>query len=130
MSSRHEGFTIVEAMLAVAIVVMMLTPLLSIENFSIRSIGKARNRISNYIFAQDFMMQARRDQSPESQSYTANKKENPNTVYTYTLQSVPAVSALKSQENLLLERVEIKSPENKTSEYLVNFVYKKPKQTV
>ena len=113
--SAKKGFTLIEAMLAVTIVALIVAPIFVLEDTLFNAVSRTAKQFHRFLFAQNFMMQARMEQKPGSTNFSLERREeNPATILKYTLDKLPGNSSLKAVKNLYVEKVEAKGQE-KTS---------------
>lgn len=125
MRSLSKGFSLLEAMLAVAIMGMVLAPLFLLEGTVFDGVTKITEQFRRYLFAHNFLYQVVREQSPKVRDYTLEqKKETPATTLQYRLKKVTD-GAFKNQKNLYRQEVLISSQDSKTpKDSLVTYLFK------
>lgn len=106
INNKH-GFSLIEAMLAVTIIGLVLTPLFVLENSIFGAVGRVAETFHRALFAQNFLYDAQKDEPIGSTSYTVERKEDkPVTMVRYTLASVSKGSSLSSIRRLYTQRAE------------------------
>ncbi len=104
---NKQGFSLIEAMLAVAIVALVLTPMFTLENSIFGGVGRMAETFHRALFAQNFLYEAQRDEPVGSASYTVERQEKkPLTMLKYTLSAIPKVSFLSPIKRLFKQQVE------------------------
>ncbi len=104
---NKQGFSLIEAMLAVTIVALVLTPLFVLENAIFSGVGRMAETFHRALFAQNFLYNAQRDEPVGSTSYTVERKEEkPLTMVRYTLSPIAKRSSLASVKHLFKQQVE------------------------
>jgi prepilin-type N-terminal cleavage/methylation domain-containing protein len=121
-----NGFTLIEAMLAVVIVSLILAPIFVLEDTIFSAVGRTAQQFQQLMFAKNFLYKTRLDQKPTVTNITVEKREeNPVTILKYSLGPVPADSSVKNIKHLYREFVEAKVPEkNGLSTPLLTFQFK------
>ena len=106
-SKNKQGFSLIEAMLAVTIVALVLTPMFSLETSIFNGVGRMAETFHRALFAQNFLYDAQRDEPAGSTSYTVERKEDkPLTMLKYTLSAIPKGSSLSPIKRLFRQQVE------------------------
>ena len=106
-SKNEQGFSLIEAMLAVAIVGLVLTPMFVLENTIFNGVGRMAETFHRALFAQNFLYRAQRDEPAGSTNYTVERKEEkPVTMVRYTLSPVAKGSSLAPVKRLFKQQVE------------------------
>ncbi len=112
---NKQGFSLIEAMLAVTIVALVLTPMFVLENSIFSGVGRMAETFHRALFAQNFLYDAQRNEPTGSTNYTVERKEDkPLTMVRYTLSPVAKGSSLVSVKHLFKQQVEASGVE-KTS---------------
>ena len=123
---NHDGFTLIEAMLAITIAALVLTPVFILQGTVLQSIMRLSHRIERLFLAQQFLYEAR-SIKPEAREFSLDKKiEEPQTILKYTMTSVPKKSQLANVPGLRIERVTVKWQDQgiERQDRLISFVYK------
>lgn len=122
------GFTLIEVLLAMAIIGLILTPIFSIQLGVMRSNSRASEILARIFLGKQFLVDSEFQLKPEDQEKRVEKKiEKPLTTLIYELKRVPDNSALKKFKNILIESVSmqwIDRQGKKRQERLVTFVFK------
>lgn len=129
---KYSGFTLIEAILAVAIAGTVLTPIFILYGSIMQRVDKGFNAYNAILFGKQVLYQARQKQEMQAQTFSL---ENKNDVFgitaAYSLQQpVAKQSALAKLEGLHPEVVKITWTEKGQTrqENLVTFIYKNPEQ--
>ncbi len=121
----EAGFTLIEAMIAVAIIGIILVPMFLLQGTILQEVGRRSHELRRMFFARQFFFEARQKQSETAIEYALEKKEkNPPTLLNYTLGSIPKNSSLKDTYNLYIERVTAIEQGERFGQKLVHFVFK------
>lgn len=123
---NEAGFTLPEAMIAVAIIGIALVPMFLLQGTILEEVGRRSHELRRMFFGKQFVFEARQKQPEDAKEYDLQKKEtNPATLLTYRLSAVPGNSALKDEYNLYHERVTASEEERQPAALaLVQFVFK------
>ena len=125
MRSLSKGFSLIEAMLAVAMMGMILAPLFLLEGTVFDGVTKITEQFRRYLFAHNFLYQVAREQSPKVRDFNLEqKKELPATTLQYKLKKV-SDGVFKNQKNLYRQEVLISTNNSKTpKDSLVTYLFK------
>lgn len=126
-----SGFTLIEALLAMAIIGLVLTPIFMNQTAVSRTTARAARRLAQIFAAKKVLIDNEMALAPDVQQFTNEKKlERPPTTFTYELKKIPENSAFKKFNNVLMQTVSWTNARDKkkTLEKLVTFIYK-PEQT-
>lgn len=124
---NHNGFTLIEATVAIAIAVIILTPLFILQGVVLQGVHRGSRKLHRIFLGKHVLYEARRAMGPEAREFTLEKKiDDPQTVIKYELRPLRGKSSLHEVNNLYVERVTIKwqDPRGKREEQLIGFVYK------
>ncbi len=126
--NNKSGFTLIEALLAVVIIGVVLTPLFLLEGTIFQGVGKYGQIFRRYMFAKEYMYEMRRKQTDDTTSLTlerSNKEVQPVTILRYTLGPVNKNSSLKNLKRLYKEVVVASGADKAASSAsVVSFVFK------
>jgi prepilin-type N-terminal cleavage/methylation domain-containing protein len=126
--NARPGFTLIEVLLAMAIIGLILTPIFAIQLGVMRSNARASETLQRIFFGKQFLVDNEFQLKPEEQEKRIEKKlEKPPTTLIYELKKIPENSALKKFKDVLIESVImqwIDRQGKKRQERLVTFVYK------
>ncbi len=123
---NKQGFSLIESMLAVAIMGLVLTPMFVLENNVFNGVFRMAEQFHRMIFAQNFLYVAQRQEPIESTKYSLERKEDkPLSMLRYTLSPVDKRSSLSPMKRLYKQQVEASGLE-KTSPKAsaVHFIFK------
>ena len=123
---NKQGFSLIEAMLAIAIIGLVLTPMLIMENNVFNGVVRMAERFHRALFAQNFLYVGQREEPVESRSYTIERKEDkPLTMIRYRLSPIAKKSTLSSIKHLFKQEVEGAGLERTSPKAtLVQFLFK------
>jgi prepilin-type N-terminal cleavage/methylation domain-containing protein len=129
---NHNGFTLVETMLAMVIVGMVLTPIFLLFGTIQQRMYKSSSQLYALLSGKQLLYEARQKQETIAQQFSLDKKlEESATELRYVLQSgMDSKSSLASLQGLHKEVVSIVWTEQgqKRQEQLYAYVYKQPEQ--
>ncbi len=124
--NNHRGFTLIEAMIAVAIMGMVLTPMFLLETNVFNAVARMGEQFERFLFANHFLYIAQRQEPLETTDYSLEKREErPASMVRYSLKPIAAQSSLAKVKRLYKQEltavgIELKSPRAT----IVRFVYK------
>lgn len=124
---NHKAFTLIEAMFAIAITALVLTPLFILQSTILQQVSRASNKISRIFIAKQFMHEARQAIPLDTQKFTLEKKiDNPLTFLKYEINPLSEKSSLAQIKNLYIEHIIItwEDGTKKKKNKLVSFIYK------
>ena len=128
VSKNKSGFTLIEVLLAMAIVGLVLTPIFAIQLNVMRSNSRASQLLARIFAGKQFLVDSEFQLKPDEQEKRIEKKvEKPPTTLIYELKRVPENSALKKFKNILIENVTMQWVDRqgkKRTQRLVTFVFK------
>lgn len=127
----NPGFTLIEVLLALAIIGMVLTPIFMIQQMVLRRSSSSAQLFSRLIQAKDFLIDQQFENMQETKEVTAEKKiTNPITALTFNSRKVPENSALKKFKHIMIDSVTMQWTEQnkKRQEKLVTFSFKPEEQ--
>src|SRR5262249_35030348 len=103
---NNSGFTLVEVLLAMAIIGLVLTPIFAIQLGVMRANARASQALSRIFLAKQFLVESEFQLKPEDQEKRIEKKiEKPAMTLIYELKRIPENSALKKFKNILIQSV-------------------------
>ena len=123
---NKQGFSLIESMLAVAIMGLVLTPMFILENNVFNGVFRMAEQFHRMLFAQNFLYVAQRQEPMESTKYSLEHKEdNPFSMLRYTLSPIEKGSSLSPMKRLYKQQVEASGLE-KTSpkSSVIHFIFK------
>ncbi len=125
-SKSNEGFSLIEAVIAVAIIGMVLTPMFVLETNVFNSVARNAERFHRLIFAKDFLYMAQREEPIASKDYKLERKENnPLSMVRYALAPVAKNSSLSRVKRLFKQQVVASGLERTSPEAtIIHFVFK------
>ena len=125
---NKSGFTLVETVIAVAIMALTVTPMFVLETNVFNAVVRWGEQFNRLLFAKAYIYTAVEKESPGSTDYSVEKKEdNPLSMVRYTRKPVSKKSALASIKNLYWQEsvasgLASASPQAR----IVSFVFKPP----
>lgn len=128
MHSRNKsGFTLIEVLLALAIIGIVLTPIFLIQSAVLRRTSAGAQQFSRIIQAKDFLVDQQFENMQETQASTAERKiTNPPTTLAFSSKKIPENSALKKFKHIMIDSVTMQWTEQnkKRQEKLITFSFK------
>lgn len=122
---NHNGFTLVETLVALLITAIIFVPLFSLFNSVIFSVGLQSARIEKILYAKEFLHQSQ-ILAKQEQSFTAQETSDPQKgILRYERKPVQTPSVFGSQTHLVREEVTISWQKlgKQKSETLVTFMF-------
>jgi prepilin-type N-terminal cleavage/methylation domain-containing protein len=122
------GFTLIETMLAIALIAMVMTPLMVTQGTIVQAIARISLRLQRIFFAENFFIEARADADDQSKFSMDKKIDLPNTKLVFERKPIDAKSSLAKIDNLVIDRIQASwQDENKQEkEVLVSLQYIQP----
>lgn len=123
---NNEGFSIIEAMMAITIIGMVLAPIFILETNVFNAVGRLAEGFHRIISSKQFMVVAYAEQKPESKEFKLERKEeNPMALMKYSFAPVDQKSSLAKLNGMYRKEV-VTTGGDKTSPegVAVQFVYK------
>lgn len=125
---NNAGFTLVDVMIAIAIVGIVLTPMFVLQNNVMGSAIRLSERFHRLLRAKNFLFIAQEKEPAKATDYSVEKKEErPNTMLSYSLKPVAKDSVLAKLQYLYTQQVQAKDPQGDNGASIVQIIYK-PKQ--
>lgn len=125
---NKAAFTLIEVLLALAIIGLVLTPIFLTQSNVLRRSSYASHLLARIFAAKKMLVENEFALAPDAQEFSQEKKIiKPATTFTYSLKKIPETSALKKFKNVLLESVTIQWTDQqgkKKQEQLVTLVHK------
>lgn len=125
---NKSGFTLIEAMLAVAIMGIILTPLFLLEGTVFQGVSRFAQIFRRYMFAKEYLYEMRREQKEDATSLTLERNTKdiqPATILRYTLGPVASQSSLKDFKRLYKETVRASGMDRSVEPVtVVGFIFK------
>lgn len=125
--SKTKGFSLIEVLLAFAIVALVLTPIFITQGSLLTSVVRRSYNMARIFFAEQFMINSGFSLSPDNITVTIEKKlDNPETFVTYTVKAVSPESPFAKLPDLYVQKVQLRwQQENQErKDYLVSFLFK------
>lgn len=124
---KQPGFTLIEVLLALAIIGLVLTPIFLIQSAVLRRTSAGAQQFLRIIQAKDFLIDQQFENMQEAQAATAERKiTNPPTTLSFSSKKIPDNSALKKFKHIMIDSVTMQWTEQnkKRQEKLVTFSFK------
>ena len=132
VSKNNVGFTLIEVLLALAIIGLVLTPIFLTQSNVLRRSSYASRMLARILAAKKMLIESEFALAGDAQEFSQQKKIMiPPTLLTYRLRKIPETSALKKFKNVLWESVSFEWTDErgkKKQDQLVTFLYK-PEQS-
>ena len=127
-SKNNSGFTLIEVMLAIALIAMAMTPLLVMQSSAVRAVAKISTRLQRIFLAENFFIEARAEAGDEKNFSLDKKIESLDTQLVFERKSIDSKSSLAKIDNLVLDRIQASWQDNnkQQKEVLVSLRYNKP----
>jgi type II secretion system protein I len=127
----RSGFTLIEVLLAMAIIGLVLTPVFTGQSAISASVARARRAFGAILAAKNFLIDTEFNLAPDARTFATSKKSDEGTILKYELKPLPDSSSLKKFKNVLIQSVTIQSPKarSKKQERVVTFIYKPEKSS-
>ena len=128
-SKNHNGFTLIEVLLALSLMAMILTPILISQNTIMSSVSYFANSLQRIMSAKNYLVSAHKN-ALQDKTTGPRTIENPATTLTYKKDRTTAAMA-KQYKDVYRETVLIEWTEdtNKRQDTLVSFIFKPEKKT-
>lgn len=131
--NHNNGFTLIEVLLALAIVAIMLTPLFITFGMVMERVNWSSRSFDALLLCKDFLLKSRQKQDPQVLEFSQEKQDKDffDANLTYSLKKISEKQGQLGQiEGLLQETITISWQDQgqKKQEKLVTYVYKKPEQ--
>ncbi len=123
---NENGFSLIEAMIAIAIIGMILSPMFILETNVFNAVARIAEKFHRILLSKQFMFTVHQKQSPEAKEFKLEKKEEkPTSMMRYSFAVVDKKSSLAKLPGMYRQEV-ITSGENVTSPEgrAVQFIYK------
>jgi prepilin-type N-terminal cleavage/methylation domain-containing protein len=127
MSRPKKGFTLIEVLLALAIIGMVLTPILMIQSMIVRNTSKYSRLITRILQGKKFLIDSEIALTADLDQSTAEKKVfNPETSMKYEMNKIPDGSALKKFKRIYKEAVTLqwRDQQGRHQEQIVTFIFR------
>jgi len=103
---NNAGFTLIEVILAIAIVALGMMPILILQNEVLTRVNRVGNRLQRIFFAQQFMAEAREKREPGTREfYLERQEEFPATKLLYRVEPADVEPQFEGLSGLYSERV-------------------------
>lgn len=130
-TGSRAGFTLIEVLLAMAIIGLVLTPIFMGQSAILRATALASRRLARVFAAKKILIENEIALEPDVREFTSEKKiNNPPTTFTYELKKISDDSSLKKFKNVLIQTVSWpdERSKKKRQDRLVTFLYKPERQ--
>ena len=105
-SKSSSGFTFIEALLAVAIFGLVMTPLFITQGITLSGVARASRHMHRMFFAHNFLYDARRAVAEDAKDLALEKRvDGLPTQLKYSLGPVDKKSSLKNEHGLHREQI-------------------------
>ena len=123
---NKNGFSLIEAMIAIAIIGMILSPMFILETNVFNAVARIAERFHRILLSKQFIFIAYKEQPPEAKEFKLEgKKEKPTSLMRYSFAAVDKKSSLAKLEGMYRQEVitsggDAANPEGRA----VQFIYK------
>jgi prepilin-type N-terminal cleavage/methylation domain-containing protein len=127
--SKNNGFTLIEVLLAMALVGVVLTPIYSLQNSIFNQVLKMANAVDRMFVAYDFFLDVQNEADEKDQKKITRKIDDPSTELIYEIQDVSKDSVLqKDFNNLYIEKItwDWQDGNKKRSNQFINVLFEPP----
>jgi len=128
--NEKAGFTLIEVLLALAIVGLVLSPIFMLQSNVLRSSSARSKLLSRVLEAKKFLLENEFGLSKEADASRNEKKiANPPATLIYELKKVSPESSLKNFKNLAAQTVTMQWVDQqgkRQQDKLVTFLYRRP----
>src|SRR5581483_3424731 len=126
---NKSGFTLVEALIAVAVMAIVLTPIFVLYSTLLTTVIQSDHRFDRMLAAHNFLVASQRALRTGSKTTPEKKILRPPTTLTFKHDKVSS-DTLAKVKNLYLDKVALEWQDGKTkrTDALVTFVYQASKQ--
>lgn len=124
---NKNGFTLIETLLALAIMAMMLLPIYLLQGSAVRNTYRYARQVERIMQAKLFLIDTAITNIKESKNLSFDKKiKDPATDLKFEQKKIGENSVLKKFNNLMMQQVNISWTENRVrkSDALVTFVFR------
>jgi prepilin-type N-terminal cleavage/methylation domain-containing protein len=132
-SSNRQGFTLIEVLLAMAIMALVLTPIFVTQGTLLQSVSKVSRKMARIFFEKQFLFdtafKTQLQEQKDTPLITIEKNFNdPEVFLTYEVLPIPKNSKLVNFADVYIERVKSRlQQDNKNQQIdLVTFAFKPP----
>ncbi|HEV2600966.1 MAG TPA: prepilin-type N-terminal cleavage/methylation domain-containing protein [Candidatus Babeliales bacterium] len=126
-SENHTGFTLIEVLIALAIMMIVMIPVFMAQNRMTNTIAQYTWLLQRTLIADDFLYKSKRAIAPDTQQTAAeNMISNPPTKMLFSINKVPGDSILKNFNDIYIEKVNFEWSESGRLRHtaLGGYVYK------
>ncbi len=126
--SKNNGFTLIEVLMATAMVGIVLTPIYSIQSSVMDRVFNMTQAVQRMFVAFDFFLEAQKDEDDDKKKIT-KKSDDPVMDLTYEIVDMPKDSELhKSFNNLYIEKTtwQWQGGRGKKSNVFINILFEPP----
>jgi prepilin-type N-terminal cleavage/methylation domain-containing protein len=128
-SKNHNGFTLIEVLLALSLMAMILTPILISQNTIMFSVDYFKGRLQRIMLAKNYLIFAHKN-ALQDKTTGPRTIENPATTLSYKKEKTSGTIA-KQYKDTYRETVLIEwtKDNNKKQDTLISFIFKPAKKT-
>ncbi|CAN5167654.1 hypothetical protein BH09DEP1_BH09DEP1_1980 [soil metagenome] len=128
----NSGFTLIEVLLALAIIGIVLTPIFVVQSIVLRRTSSGAQLFSRIIHAKDLLVDQQFENIQQAQPSSVERKiTNPPTALAFSSKKLPENSALKKFKNVTLDSITMQWTEagnRKRQEKLISFTFRPEEQ--
>ena len=123
---NENGFSLIESMVAIAMIGMILTPMFVLQTTVFSSVARVADRFHRTIQAKQFLFAAYREQPPQAKEFKLEKKEEkPLSMLRYSFSPINKKSSLAKLRGIYRQEVIASGPDKQSPEGIaLKFVFK------
>ena len=125
-TKNNNGFTLIESMIAIAIVGFVLTPIFVLQTNVFSSALRVADRFHRNVQAAQFSFIAYRQQPPTAKDFKLERKEDkPTSTLRYAFEPVAKASSLAKEKGMYRQEVIAVGPDRDSPEgQSIHFIFK------
>jgi prepilin-type N-terminal cleavage/methylation domain-containing protein len=127
---NNHGFTLIETMIATAVLGILMTPLFMTESSIFLNVSTVSRLLARVLVAQNFFVDSRIAAGKKQEFVLEKKIDEPLMQLKYEVTAIDKKSKLSDFDNLMIERVTIEWNEGtkKQKEILISYIFKPKEQ--
>ncbi len=127
--NKSAGFTLIEALIAMVIIGIALTPIIGLQILLLRMVNSSGQQVRRILQAQTFLVHTQRTAIDKDTESAEKKVDRPSTQLKFSLAPLHADAVLKNNKYVQQERVNMQWQDNgkPRSDNLMTFLYVRKK---